>query len=160
MHPKDIAPMAASFQLLNEDEVRDRFLHVLKALSDEHLRQLSQPIPGVDFVLVAAEPLPPGEALIVAVARLSCDRDDTERAEFGLLVSHFVVRLGLGRLLLDRLIQWAAGRAVKQIWGDVLIDNLPMLTLAERVGFRRDPVLRSQGLVRISLQVPTGKLRG
>ena len=72
---EDSAPIAAAFQLLNEDEVRRRFLHVLKALSEAHLYQLTHPAPGAEFVVVAAEPLPPDEALVLAVARLARDDD-------------------------------------------------------------------------------------
>lgn len=157
---EDSAPIAAAFQLLNEDEVRKRFLHVLKALSEAHLYQLTHPAPGAEFVVVAAEPLPPGEALVPAVARLARDDDQPERAEFGLLVSHFVVGLGLGRLLLQRLIDWCGRHGIKILWGDVMDDNTAMLELATRLGFHRETIRGSPGLVRISLKVPTGKLRG
>lgn len=155
IHPEDAAPIAASFHLLNEDEVRRRFLHILKALSEEHLRQLTHPAPGTEFAVVAAEPLPPGEALVVAVARLSRDRGNGMRAEFGILVSHFVLGLGLGRVLLQRLIEWSVPGKVQELWGDVMDDNTAMLELANKLGFRRQAIPGSPGLVRISLRLPT-----
>jgi GNAT superfamily N-acetyltransferase len=157
---EDAAPIAGAFQLLNEEEVRRRFLHVLKALSEAHLYQLTHPAAGTEFVVVASEPLPPGEALVPAVARLARDHDQPARAEFGLLVSHFVVGLGLGRLLLERLVEWSKRHGVRELWGDVMDDNTPMLELALRMGFHRETILGSPGLIRISLQVPAGKLRG
>ncbi len=157
---EDAAPIAGAFQLLNEDEVRRRFLHILKALSETHLHQLTHPAPGKEFVIVAAEPLPPGEALVPAVARLSRDDDEPARAEFGLLVSHFVVGLGLGRLLLERLVEWSGRHGVRELWGDVMDDNTPMLELVTRLGFRRESMPGSPGLIRISLHLPAGKLRG
>ena len=153
IQPDDAAPIAASFHLLNEDEVRRRFLHILKSLAEEHLRQLTHPATGSEFVVVAAEPLPAGEALVAAVARLSRDTDDSSRAEFGILVSHFVIGLGLGRLLMQRLIEWCRENAVTQLWGDVMDDNTPMLELATRLGFHRESIHGSQGLVRITLQL-------
>lgn len=153
---QDAAPVAASFHLLNEDEVRRRFLHILKALSEAHLQQLTQPQPGLEFVVVAAEPLPAGEALVGAIARLSLDRQDNARAEFGILVSHFVVGLGLGRLLMNRLIEWATLHQVQELWGDVMDDNTPMLELANRLGFHRETIRGSPGLVRISLRLGAG----
>ena len=158
--PEDAAPIAAAFELLHEDEIRKRFLHALKALSEEHLQRLTHPVPDVEFAIVAAEPMPPGEALVSAVARLSRDDDDPTRAEFGLLVSHFVVGLGLGRLLLQRLIDWSGRHGVTELWGDVMDDNTPMLDLATRLGFHRESMRGSPGLIRISLRVPAGKLRG
>lgn len=153
----DAAPIAASFHLLNEDEVRRRFLHILKSLGEAHLRQLTQPSPESEFVVVAAEPLPPGEALVPAVARLSRDKDDPSRAEFGILVSHFVIGLGLGRLLMQRLIEWCKAHGVAQLWGDVMEDNTPMLELANHLGFHREALAGSPGLIRISLQLAPTK---
>lgn len=154
IRPEDAEPIAASFHLLNEDEVRRRFLHILKSLAAEHLRQLTHPATGSEFVVVAAEPLPPGEALVAAVARLSRDTDKPSRAEFGILVSHFVVGLGLGRLLMLRLIEWCRENAVSELWGDVMDDNTPMLELATHLGFHRESMSGSQGLVRVTLPLP------
>jgi GNAT superfamily N-acetyltransferase len=151
--PADAAPIAASFHLLNEDEVRRRFLHILKALSEEHLRQLTHPDPKSEFAVVAAEPLPPGEALVVAVARLARDGNNGARAEFGILVSHFVIGVGIGRLLMQRLIEWSERNGVQALWGDVMDDNTAMLELANRLGFHRESIPGSQGLVRISLHL-------
>lgn len=148
--PEDAGPIAASFHLLNEDEVRRRFLHILKALSEAHLRLLTHPVPDSEFAVVAAEPLPPGEALVAAVARLSRQGN---RAEFGILVSHFVVGIGIGRLLMARLIAWSELNGVEELWGDVMDDNRPMLDLANKLGFHRESIPGSQGLIRITLQL-------
>jgi GNAT superfamily N-acetyltransferase len=152
--PADAAPIAASYHLLNEEEVRRRFLHLLKALDEAHLRQLTQPDADSEFVVVAAEPLPPGDALVAAVARLARDTNDSSRAEFGILVSHFVAGRGIGRLLMQRLVEWCRENGVRELWGDVLEDNLAMLELASQLGFRRETVAGSPGLVRVSLGLP------
>lgn len=138
--------------------MRRRFLHILKALSEEHLQHLTHPEAEREFVIVAAEPLPPGEALVAAVARLACDQQDASRAEFGLLVSHFVTGLGLGRLLMERLIQWSSHHQVAELWGDVMDDNSAMLDLVHKLGFRKEAIAGSPGLIRIRLQVaPAGR---
>lgn len=153
INARDAGPISASFQLLHEDEVRRRFLHILKALGEEHLHHLTHPEPGREFVVVAAEPLPPGDALVGAVARLACNQEDGSRAEFGLLVSHFVSGLGLGRLLMERLVQWSTQHQVLELWGDVMDDNAAMLELAGKLGFRKEAIAGSSGLVRIRLQI-------
>lgn len=160
IHAADGPPIAAGFLLLNEDEVRKRFLHLLKALSEDHLNLLTHPVPGLQFVVVAAEPLPPGEALVAAVARVARDNDDPSRAEFGLLVSHFVSGLGLGGRLLTRMIEWAEQNGIVELWGDVLDNNRPMLELVAKMGFHRESLRDSPGLIRIRRQLPAGKLRG
>jgi GNAT superfamily N-acetyltransferase len=147
--PADVEPIAAGFDLLTEDEVRRRYLHPVKALSLDYLRQLTQPDRRRDFVLVAAEPLPAGKALVAAVARLSRDNEQPNRAEFGILVSHFVSGQGLGRLLMQRLLDWASHRGVHEVYGDVLCENTLMLNLACEMGFERVATTDASGLVRV-----------
>ena len=152
--PADSAPIAESFQLLSDDEVRRRFLHPLKALSEEHLRKLTRPVEGDEFAVVAAEPLPAGEALVGAVARLSRDSHDSSRAEFAILVSRFLGGQGLGRILMQRLIDWSERHGISELWGDVMEDNTAMLQLAHRLGFHRENMFGAPGLIRVSRHFP------
>jgi len=152
VHPADAAPIAGAFELLTEDEVRRRYLHPVKALSEDYLRQLVNPGEDAGFVVVAAEPLPPGEALVGAVARL--DRDPgCDSAEFAILVSHFLSGRGLGLLLMRRLVEWAQAHGIRRIWGDVLDDNEAMIALAQNIGFRRVHLPGAWGQVRVTLDL-------
>lgn len=152
VHPGDAGPIAGAFDLLSEDEVRRRYLHPVKALAPVYLAQLVSPEPGRSYVVVAAEPLPPGEALVGAVARLDLD-PGTESAEFAILVSRFVAGQGLGKLLMKRLVEWSQAHGLKRLWGDVLEDNVSMLALAQAVGFRREHIPGSGGQVRVTLDL-------
>lgn len=157
IRPEDAGPMQAAFSLLEPDEIRQRFLHPMKELSTQQAERLSRPDPRRDFALVAAEPLPPGEALVGAVARISIDANGSD-AEFAILVSHYVNGMGLGRHLMRRLVRWAKGRKVRRVYGDVLESNLPMQALAASLDFRREPG-QSPGLVRMVLDLPKPKPR-
>lgn len=148
----DALPIAGTFHLLHEDEIRRRFLHPIKALSDDYLMRLTQPDPETDFVIIAAEPFEPGAALVGAVARLSSD-DNGGRAEFGILVSHFVSGQGLGKILMRRLIEWCKHKQIRHLWGDVLNDNHAMLKLAESLGFVRESRHTTPGITRIVLTI-------
>lgn len=148
IEPADAAPIDGGFALLHDEEIRRRFLHPVKALGEEYLRALTHPGPR-ELVLVAAEPLPPGEALVGAVARLHCDEGDPRRAEFAILVSHYLAGQGLGRRLLRRLLEGARALGVREVFGDVLDDNAPMLRLAEKLGFRRAAVHLNAGQTRV-----------
>ena len=152
VHPADAGPIAGAFDLLSEDEVRRRYLHPVKALAPVYLAQLVSPEPGRSYVVVAAEPLPPGEALVGAVARVDLD-PGTESAEFAILVSRFVAGQGLGKLLMKRIVEWAQVHGLKRLWGDVLEDNAAMLALAQAVGFRREHIPGSGGQVRVPLDL-------
>ena len=157
IRPEDAGPMQAAFTLLEPDEIRQRFLHPMKELSAQQAEQLTRPDPRRNFALVAAEPLPPGEALVGAVARISLDANGKD-AEFAILVSHYVNGMGLGRHLMRRLVRWAKGRKLERIYGDVLESNLPMQALAASLDFRREAG-DAPGLVRMVLDLPKPKPR-
>jgi RimJ/RimL family protein N-acetyltransferase len=147
----DAEPLRASFVLLQPDEIRQRFLHAIKELSPEMAQRLTQPHPKTEFALVAAEPLPPGEALVGAVARVSI-APGTRDAEFAILVSRYVAGMGLGRHLMRRLVRWAKGKRLDRLYGDVLESNQPMLALVQSLGFHREHS-DTPGLIRVVLDL-------
>lgn len=152
VHPADAAPIAGGFDLLGDDEVRRRYLHPVKALGLDYLMQLVNIVPGESFAVVAAEPLPPGEALVGALARLTRD-PGKDSAEFAILVSHFVAGQGLGKALMRRLVEWAQAHGIRRIWGEVMDDNTAMIQLAQAVGFRREPSQESPNLLHVTLDL-------
>ena len=152
IRPEDAGPIQGAFGLLGPEEIRHRFLYALKELSPEMAQRLTHPDPNTEFALVAAEPLPPGEALVGAVARVDRDPGD-DSAEFAILVSRFVAGQGLGKLLMKRIVEWAQAHGLKRLWGDVLEDNAAMLALAQAVGFRREHIPGSGGQVRVTLDL-------
>jgi RimJ/RimL family protein N-acetyltransferase len=97
-----------------------------------------------------AEPLPPGEALVACVGRLSID-PSANRAEFAVLVSRFLIGKGLGRLLMNQLISWGQARGLSEIYGDVLDENSAMLSLADSLGFKREMLPDDPGIIRVRL---------
>lgn len=148
--PADAEPLRAGFALLTPEEIRLRFLHPLKELSPEMAHKLTHLDPRRDFALVAAEPLPPGEALVGAVARASLDQDG-RRAEFAILVSRFIVGQGLGALMMRQLIRWARLKKLDELYGDVLDENSAMLNLAQALGFSREMAHDEPGIIRVRL---------
>lgn len=152
IRPEDAAPLRAGFALLHPEEVRQRFLYAIKELSEDAARKLVRPDPNLEFALVAAEPLPPGEALVGAVARAALV-PRTRDAEFAILVSHFIAGQGLGRHLMRKLAKWARSKKLDRLYGDVLDTNLPMLALAQSLGFKRVREGDGSGLVRVVLDL-------
>ena len=159
IRPDDAAPLRAGFALLQPDEIRQRFLYAMKELTPEMADRLTRPDTRCEFALVAAEPLPPGEALVGAVARASTNDSvpgQGREAEFAILVSRYINGMGLGRHLMRRLVRWAKGRKLERLYGDVLEHNNPMLSLAESLGFRRE-ASDAPGLVRVVLDLATAR---
>lgn len=150
IRPEDAGPLRAGFPLLQPEEVRQRFLHAMSELPLAMAERLTRPDPKTEFALVAAEPYPPGEALVGAVARAAIT-PGTRDAEFAILVSHYVTGMGLGRHLMRRLVRWAKGRRLERLYGDVLDHNRPMISLAESLDFKREPSPGQPSLVRMVL---------
>ena len=48
---------------------------------------------------------------------------------------------GLGRLLLEEIVGYCQRRGIREIWGEVLRENAPMLGLVRKLGFatKTDP---------------------
>ncbi|HEV8693877.1 MAG TPA: GNAT family N-acetyltransferase [Lysobacter sp.] len=152
IRPEDAGPLQAGFGLLEPDAIRQRFLHTVKELSPDVAERLTHINPRNEFALVVAEPLPPGEALVGAVARVAVD-DNGRDAEFAILVSRYIKNMGLGRYLMTRLVKWARGKKLHRLYGDVLENNTPMLSLAQSLGFQREFRQESPGLVRVTLDL-------
>lgn len=152
IRPEDAEPLRAGFDLLQPDEVRQRFLFAMKELTPEMAERFTRVNPKSEFALVAAEPMPPGEALVGAVARIAID-DNGRDAEFAILVSHYISGMGLGRYLMTRLVKWARGKKIERIYGDVFEHNQPMLQLAQSLGFEREFQHDAPGLIRVTLDL-------
>jgi RimJ/RimL family protein N-acetyltransferase len=156
IRPDDAVPLRAGFALMEPGALRHRFDESLGAddaeapLSEQAAERLTHPDPRREFAIVASEPLPAGEALIGAVARVGVV-DDTKRGEFAILVGRFIAGMGLGRHLMRRLVRWARGKQLEELYGDVAEDNQPMLALAQSLGFRREDDAPAPGFVRVVL---------
>lgn len=153
IRPEDAEPLRAGFSLLRPDEIRQRFLYAIKELTPEAAAKLTHPDAEQEFALVAAEPMPAGEALIGAVARVAIN-PGTREAEFAILVSHFISGMGLGRHMMLRLVRWARRKKLTRLYGDVLEHNTAMLALMQSLGFHRESS-DSPGLVRVTLDLTT-----
>jgi acetyltransferase len=90
-----------------------------------------------------------GQSEILAVARAHASGDGT--AELALLVRSDLKGVGLGSLLLDRLIARCRSRGLRKLTAIVLQENTRMLRLAERYRFRREPA--ELGMTHLVLQL-------
>jgi len=89
-------------------------------------------VDGRGRVALAATITEDGEERIVADARFDLVGDGD--AEAALLIRDDMAGRGLGRLLLGRLLELAAGLGVRRVLLDILPENRAMLALARRVG--------------------------
>lgn len=132
IRPDDAPVLRAGFGLLEPEDARRHLLAGADALSSERALQLSQPDARSEFTLVVAEQLPPGEAMILGLARAVATGRE---AGFTILLGRNVAGLGLGRHLLRRLARWGRGKRLQALHGDIPADNGPLLDLALSMGF-------------------------
>jgi acetyltransferase len=150
MRAEDEPALIRGFQRLNMEEIRLRFHHPMKLLEHKLAARLTQ----IDydreiaFVLIDADG---GD--IHAVTRLNAD-PDRQRAEFAIIVGHWMTGMGLGVLLMKRLIAYASEQGIGEMFGSVLKENANMLDLCRRLGFRLESDRDDPGtvIVRLDLQ--------
>jgi acetyltransferase len=140
IRPEDEPALQRLFATLSMEEIRLRFLHPMKTLSHKLAARLTQIDYDREMALVLCDASSPAEATLHGVVRLSADPDN-ERAEYAVLVHRDMTGLGLGPMLMRRIIDYARQRGIGELYGEVLADNRPMLRLCEAFGFkkRRDP---------------------
>lgn len=148
LRPAD-APAEQAFVSALSQHSRYRRFHIgIRELPASLLAQLVE-VDQQRHVALAARPL--GRLQIVADARYVLDADgqgDRQAAEFALAVADDWQGLGLGRQLLTRLARHARLQAVRQLHGDVLWDNAPMVALVERLGGTLQPLRGEPGVLR------------
>jgi acetyltransferase len=83
----------------------------------------------------------------LGVVRLVAD-PDSRRAEFAITIRSDDKGRGLGRALMERIMDYAVKRGIGEVWGDVLADNARMLALCDELGFAR--AAPEDGIVRVS----------
>jgi RimJ/RimL family protein N-acetyltransferase len=155
LDPRDAEPLRAGFATLSPEEIRFRFMHPIKEMSPQLARELTVLDPRVSFALAVAEPEPPGEGLVGAVARASIEPPGRS-AEFALLVARPLGGQGLGKLLMSRIIDWCRRKRLDELHGDVLAENAAMLHIADTLGFRRSHVQGEGSVVHLRLDLRTG----
>lgn len=151
IRPRDVEALQRGFERLSPEEVRMRFLHPLNLLPEPFARELCELDPTRAVAWVLADPdraaLSPE---IHAVARAYVD-PVLDQAEFAIVVEGRFAHQGFGTLLMQRVIDSARKLGAIELWGDVLLENQPMLELSARLGFRRHTELHNPGVVRVML---------
>ena len=147
MRPVDARLYPAFTAVMDPEDMRLRFLTPTPTISHDLLVQLTQQDYDRDIAFLALEE---ASGAMAGVARYSSDPDH-ERAEFGLVVRSDLKGMGLGTVLMGRLIAYARADGLKWLDGLVLRENAGMLRLAARMGFRVEPGPSDATLVRISL---------
>jgi acetyltransferase len=150
--PEDEPAFQRAMAKLTPEEIRLRFFTPIKALTHLQTARFTQIDYDREMALVLAEPTLPGKAEVFGVARIAADPDN-ERAEYAIIVRHDMTGMGLGFLLMRRIIDCAGKRGIGEIFGDVLRENTRMLQMCEKLGFAQTAHPEEPGLVRVVLDL-------
>lgn len=151
MAPQDRDREQTFVRQLSESARRFRFMSLLKELPPALLERFTHPDPERETVLVAVDP---ERDAFVAVARLVLDPEPARGCEFAIVVADACRREGIGRILMQRLIDDATRRGLDEIHGIVLRENRDMAHLLTPLGFRLAPVPDDVGVVQARLALP------
>jgi GNAT superfamily N-acetyltransferase len=149
IEPGDVAAVQRCFKRLPALDVRRRFMHAMSELPPSMAQRLCRIDPECEaaFVLMD-ETVKPAE--LRGVGRIFVDIA-ANTAEFSVLVEREWTRIGLGALLMQRLVNESRRRGLNELWGYVLMENRPMLDLCKELGFVAKMVPGEAGTAQISL---------
>ena len=149
IRPED-EPLEREFlSTLSEESRRTRFFSVFKNVSHEWLVMFC----NIDYdrhIAMVAEIKEQGERRIIGVARLILN-PDFNSGEIAALVHDRFQRKGLGRKLMEVVVEIGRWKGLHEVYGEVLTDNHKMLALCRKLGYTTKWL--SGGITRISLQL-------
>jgi GNAT superfamily N-acetyltransferase len=147
----DVAAMQRCFTRLSPEDIRRRFLHAMSELPAPMAQRLCRIHPALETAYVLMdESVQPAE--MRGVGRIYID-EATDSAEFSVLVEQDWSRLGLGALLMQRLVDDSRHRGLAELWGYVLLENRPMLQLCRELGFVQRMMPDEPGTALITLKL-------
>jgi acyl-CoA synthetase (NDP forming)/RimJ/RimL family protein N-acetyltransferase len=151
MRAEDEPGLAQLGTRMTADDLRLRFFQPMRALSHDLAARLTQ----IDYDREMAFALLPleGEGLLAVVRMHRETRGDS--AEFAITVRSDLKGRGIGRLMMERIIAYAASQGLKTLFGLVLAENKGMLHLARAVGFTARTEPGDATIVRVERDLQT-----
>lgn len=130
------APLITDFhRQLSEESIRFRYFHHKMDLSQRDLSTLAQINYDRQMAFIAERHgSDDGHKEMLGVVRVWNDPDNI-RTEFSIIVRDDLQGLGIGRLLMNKMISYCRGVGTLEMYGKIMIDNHPMRALMKHLGF-------------------------
>ncbi|MCP4323242.1 MAG: bifunctional acetate--CoA ligase family protein/GNAT family N-acetyltransferase [Alteromonadales bacterium] len=119
---------------LTEEDRYKRYFSQRGKMSHEEMAILTQIDYEREMAFIAVRIDESGEQETLAVVRASIDPDNID-AEFAMIVRSDLQGLGLGKILLDKLIRYQKTKGTTYLTGMTMLSNVGMATLAKKLGF-------------------------
>jgi acetyltransferase len=151
--PEDEPELRELVKRLPSEDVRMRFFQPLRELSHEMAARLTQLDYEREMAFIVTEPhCLPGKGKIWGAVRCNAD-PDMEKAEYSILVDRNMTGLGLGPMLMRYIIDYAKSRGIRELYGEVLRENEPMLRLNRALKFKIQATPDDPGVLHVSLSL-------
>lgn len=150
--PEDEPALQAMVRRMPVADIYRRFFRPLKELSHQLAARLTQLDYDREMALVLTGSGVPGKADILGMVNLNADAD-LESAEYAIIVDRSLAGLGMGSLLMRRIIAYARQRGIREVFGEVLCDNESMLKINRALGFSIETHSDDPDVLRVSLSL-------
>jgi len=135
IRPDDAVGLQDSFVRMSPDTIYDRFLGSKQVLTDKEARQLSRLDYQRHMALIAVvDPDADDPGSIIGVARYHVLDSEPDCAEFAIVVGDVYQRLGLGTLLMRRLVEYAFAHGIRTFLGITHPNNNRLIRFVYRSG--------------------------
>ena len=119
---------------LSDEDRYKRYFGVRSRMTHEEMAVLTQIDYSREMAFIATTMTADGEELTLGAVRASIDPDNTE-AEFAMAVRSNYQGIGLGKLLLEKLIAYYKTNNTPFLMGFTMFENRNMANLAKSLGF-------------------------
>lgn len=132
--PEDEPKHLAFDNSLSDEDRYKRYFGVRSKMTHEEMAVLTQIDYAREMAFIATTKGPDGEDITLGAVRASIDPDNTE-AEFAMAVRSDHQGIGLGKLLLEKLIAYYKANDTQVLTGFTMFENRNMASLAKNLGF-------------------------
>ncbi|MBN3065995.1 bifunctional acetate--CoA ligase family protein/GNAT family N-acetyltransferase [Pectobacterium aquaticum] len=146
--PEDEPLLSSFIARVTKEDLYYRYFSEINEFTHEDLANMTQIDYDREMAFVAVRQLGE-ESEIIGVTRAISDPDNTD-AEFAVLVRSDLKGLGLGRRLLEKLIDYAKAHGLSRLTGITMPHNQGMIQLSKKLGFHIDVQLE-EGIVTLEL---------
>jgi len=151
IRPEDAPLLQAGFSRLSSESIYLRFLETFNQLTDKQARDFST----VDYhkrMALVAEIIEDGQVSLIGVARYAMVEHGV--AESAIVVIDEYQGLGLGTILLDRLVKYARTQGVRAFLATVHFTNARIMRFIKRSGFPMQKKMLEPGVweIRVSIE--------
>ena len=136
---------------VTQDDLRLRFFATMREVSPQLIDQLVHYDADVAMAFIAIEE---ATGKMLGVVRLHDDMTG-RHGEFAILLRSHLKGRGLGWLMMQHVIDYARGKGLESVRGQVLAENTTMLQMCEELGFAVSDDPNERGIKMVDLPLAT-----